>query len=142
MLYQKILSSVFILICTYTDICSKKIYKGILAAYLFLSLAGHMAGCLVAENCSVTGLAIGMIPGVFCLLLSFLTRQGIGYGDSILIMINGLSLGAEVCLHILLTALFWAGIWGMIQWRFFNKDKKTEIPFVPFLLIGLIIQLI
>ena len=139
-MYQTVISAVFLMICTYTDICSKKIYKSVIAAYLLFSLAGHFIAAFGSSSFSAAKMAAGLIPGAVCIAISFLTRQGIGYGDSVLITVCGVSVGGRECLSIVLCAFFWAGIGGLVMWRFFHMDKKKEIPFAPFLLLGFVIQ--
>lgn len=139
-MYQTVISAVCLTICAYTDIRSKKIYKSVITAYLLLSLAGHLIAASGSSSVSVSAAAAGLIPGAVCIAISFLTRQGIGYGDSILITVCGISVGGRVCFNIILCAFFWAGIWGLVMWRFFHMEKKKEIPFVPFILLGFVIQ--
>lgn len=139
-MYQTVISAVFLMICTYADIRSKKIYKSVITVYLLFSLAGHFIAAFGSRSVSVSEMAAGLIPGAVCIAISFLTRQGIGYGDSVLITVCGISVGGRECLSIILCAFFWAGIWGLVMWRFFHMDKKKEIPFVPFLLLGFVIQ--
>ena len=139
-MYQMIISAAVLVICAYTDIRSRKIYKCIAVLYLLLALSGHFVSYWREEEFSVLETAAGLIPGGICLIISFLTKQGIGYGDGILLAVCGISIGATECFAMMLTAFFWAGIWGFIIWRFFQADRKKEIPFVPFLLLGFVIQ--
>ena len=66
------------------------------------------------------------IPGIICLLISFCTRQSVGYGDGIL----------EDLLIICTIAIGFAGLMGLVLLVVFRKSGKYEIPFVPFLFIG------
>lgn len=141
-LYQKILTTGILFICTCTDIHSKKIYKKILGIYLLFSLTGRCAEYLNGQNIDFLELATGVLPGCVCLFLFFLTRQGLGYGDSLLIALCGLAVGKSACWGIIFAAFFLAGIWGIIMWLLFHADRKREIPFVPFLMLGWIVQLL
>lgn len=139
-MYQIILSAVILGICTYTDIRSKRIYKSVMILYLIFSLTEKFAAYLSGKDVLMSELVTGLVPGGVCLLISFLTRQGIGYGDSILIALCGLAIGGMECFSMTLTAFFWAGIWGFVMWRFFHMDRKKEMPFVPFLMLVFLIQ--
>lgn len=141
-LYQKILTTGILIICTCTDIYSKKIYKNVLGLYLLLSLTGRCVEYLSGQNIDIIKLAAGVVPGCVCLLLSFFTRQGIGYGDSLLIVLCGLAVGKNACWGLLFTAFFLAGILGIIMWLLFHVDRKREIPFVPFMMLGWIVQIL
>lgn len=146
-MYQKILSAVMLSICTCTDMHSRKIYKSVLLLYAVLSCMGRTASVILEGEQLFSGmesemqmLLEGMIPGGICVLLSFLTRQALGYGDSFLIAVLGMSLGAQKTVTILSTAFFWAGAGAFLVWRFGHTDRKGEIPFVPFLMTGFVIQ--
>lgn len=140
MIYQYILTILVLGVCSYTDIRFRKVYKSMTAWYLFLAVAGHMVFTLTGSEIVVSELAAGVVPGIISLFLSFLTRQQIGYGDSVLIIICGISLGLKNCTALVFTAFFWCGVWALILWRFCGKNQKEEIAFVPFLLLGTVIQ--
>lgn len=65
--------------------------------------------------------------GVLFLFLSFVTRQGIGYGDSILILLLGASVGIEAELEILLLAFALSGIWAVAL--LFRKKGNVQQEF-------------
>jgi leader peptidase (prepilin peptidase)/N-methyltransferase len=129
-MYQKLLTVVILILCSFTDIRSRRINRRVLAAYGIFIVAGHRAGSWMA----------GMIPGAFCLVVSLLSHQAIGYGDSILILLLGLSVGLSDCLSVLFTAFFSAGITGILLLVLRRKSRKYELPFVPFLLLGMLIS--
>lgn len=135
-MYQYLLTAVIFVICSATDIKSRRVYNSVTAGYLLLALAGHLT-----EGTAFPALwAAGLLPGAFCFLLSWVSRQGFGYGDSMLVAICGVSLGVWTCLWILFYAFFWAGIWALVLFQLPGTNRKKEFPFVPFLLLGLMIQ--
>lgn len=136
MIDQKILTGVIFVICFITDMKGRKIYKGVLAGYLLLSLLGHAAG----GTFSVQEAVLNMVPGAVCLLLSWVSRQALGYGDSLLITVCGIALGAKECIGILITAFFWSGIWAVLLLCLKGSDRNKEFPFMPFLLLGMLQQ--
>ena len=82
-----------------------------------------------------------LLPGAICLLMARATHQGIGYGDAMLILVCGLSVGWRACIELVLSAFFLAGIAAfvlLIKYR----GQKTELPFVPFLLAAWMWKLI
>ncbi|MCD7736222.1 MAG: A24 family peptidase [Lachnospiraceae bacterium] len=135
-MYQYGLTGAVLLVCTYTDIRYRKIYKCLIMGHLVLALILHI---MIRDSSFISVLA-GIIPGLICLLLSALTRQALGYGDAMLILSCGFSLGGESCLAALLTAFFCVGAWAFILICFRHGKGKTEIPFVPFLLAGVVLQ--
>lgn len=134
-MYQYVLSAIILLICSYTDIKYRRVSKGIAAIYFTLAVLGHLAA---GDSPGET--VLGLIPGGFCFLLSWISRQGLGYGDSVLITGCGVSLGFGPCMLVSFTAFFWAGLWAMGLFVFRKADRKKELPFVPFLLLGVVIQ--
>ncbi|MCC8066282.1 MAG: A24 family peptidase [Clostridiales bacterium] len=129
-------TGVILLLCSYTDIRYRKIYRIIIALHLSASLIIHLA---VGKAWMVSAIA-GIIPGLTCLLLSALSHQALGYGDAFLIISCGFSLGMQKCLAVLFTAFFCAGLWALGMICFRQGKRRTEIPFVPFLLSGLLLQ--
>lgn len=150
-LYQYILTVSIFLICSVTDLKWRKIDRRILVAYLVLLSGGWAAqiaaGCQEQEAPKVLSESIpvvmemlaGIIPGIFCLALSFLSRQGLGYGDSALILLCGLSVGFSDCMAVLCTSFFCSGIWALILLGVCRKGRKSEMAFVPFLAVGILV---
>ena len=135
-MYHYLLTTAIFIICSYTDIRYKKVYKIITAVYFILALSGHLIG----KTGTVVTMMTGLIPGAFCLFLSWASRQEFGYGDSTLIAICGVSLGFRPCMTIIFTAFFCSGVWALVLFGLRRADRKSEIPFVPFLLLGTVIQ--
>lgn len=91
-------------------------------------------GTLSGSNLAAVGVGIGMIA------FSLASEGEIGMGDGILLMALGTALSVKELLEILGTGLFCCCIWGIILLILPNQGekagRKTEIPFVPFLLLG------
>lgn len=82
------------------------------------------------------------LPGLICLGLGWLTGEEIGYGDGLMLLCLGCFLSLSQLLSVCLSALTLAGITAVILILVFRKGRKTEIPFVPFLLAGYGISLL
>ncbi len=134
-MYQYLLTGTVLLICSVTDLKSRKVYKAVAGAYILLAFLGRVAG----NNIAPGELAAGLLPGAFCFLISWISRQSLGYGDSALVTGCGLSIGLWPCMTTLFTAFFLSGLWavGLLVLRRAGREK--ELPFVPFLLIGAVI---
>lgn len=153
-MYQKLLTLSVFAICSYTDVRYRRIYGWSLVLYGILAAGGHIVEKIVAVGTD-TGLingnplsgaaelaidlVIGSLPGLFCIVVSWISRQALGYGDSVLIAVSGVSLGVAACLQLLLTAFFFAGVFGLILLVFFRKGRRYDMPFVPFLFLGMIL---
>ena len=79
---------------------------------------------------------IALLPGLFCLFLGYVTRQAVGYGDGILICSLGMIYTWQEVVQICSIAIVFAGLAGLILLVVFQKNRKYEIPFVPFLFLG------
>ncbi len=135
-MYQRILTGAVLLGCAVTDLKCRKIYKAAAAGYLALAVLGQLA----RRTATVAQMAFGLLPGIFCLVVSWLSGQGLGYGDSVLVLGCGLSLGFWPCMETLFFAFFLSGLWAVILLVLRKAGRKKEIPFVPFLLAGALIQ--
>ena len=78
----------------------------------------------------------GTVIGGFFLVISRLTKEAIGYGDSWIILLLGIHLGIWDVLILLLWASVLAGVCSLF-FLWLKKWKRTaSIPFVPFIAIG------
>ena len=89
------------------------------------------------EQTNVDDLA-GIGVGVLSLLVSKVTEEAIGYGDSVAIMILGGYLGFWKVVGVLAAAFFTSGVCSVIL--AFRGRVKT-MPFFPFLTLGYILML-
>lgn len=116
-------------------ICAWRDYK---ERQIPLSLLLIMSGAAVlfAAFCpreSLSAIIEGAFVGAFFFLISKLTKQAIGYGDSWLILILGVHLGASLALQLFLLASFVAGVCSLFLLIKSHWNKRMGIPFVPFL---------
>ena len=84
----------------------------------------------------------GIVMGMFFLLLSKLTEEGIAYADSWLILVLGFYLGFWEVVGIL--TLMWVILIPVSMVQFIRRKgaKKATIPMVPFLTVAYLITLI
>ncbi len=134
-LYQYLLTTGILLAASYTDLRERSIPVRLTVLY-FLSAA---LGYALLRDCGLMFCLGGLLPGSICLLFSVLSRQMLGLGDSLLIMILGLSIGAKACISVLFLAFLGAGIRGFFLLLCAAGERKSEIAFVPFLLAAVLI---
>ena len=89
---------------------------------------------IIQEN----GLEIlgGILIGIVLLLLAKITREKIGYGDGWIFVVTGIYLGFHSNMYLLLLSLFLASLVSICLLVFKKVNKKTELPFVSFVLPG------
>lgn len=78
----------------------------------------------------------GGAVGVIFLLVSYITREKIGYGDGIGILGTGIYLGIGNLLSVLLASFFFLGGYAVICMIRGKLKKETSVPFYPFLWAG------
>lgn len=108
---------------------------------IILVVGGVMAvvSQIILQMYSVEAVFGGFIAGcVFC-GISWITKEALGYGDSFLIMIIGISIGIWNLIYVLFFAFFFASVCSigiLIKDRF---SRKKGVPFVPFLSAGYVV---
>lgn len=127
------------------DRCAWGILLGILAVFDYkkkqvptglLAVGGVLAlGFCIGKGVGWQTLAGGAVGSV-CLLLSKVTGEQIGYGDSIGILEMGIYLGGWNLLQVLLLSFLFLGIRGGICMARGGFKKEVRIPFYPFLWMG------
>ena len=76
--------------------------------------------------------------GILLIALSIISKGEIGMGDGMVLSALGTVLTFSQLLSVLMLGLLCCGISGFFLLAMGKISKKTEIPFVPFLLLGYI----
>lgn len=79
---------------------------------------------------------LDMMPGFILLLLAAVSREKIGYGDGLLILVLGLMEGWKSCLIGVVVALFLVSGCSIFLLILKKVTVKTEVAFTPFLLVA------
>lgn len=125
----RILFAVYLLILTVMDIRTKRLHLGILLSGFPLAVVGRIA----AGNIPAALVIAGGASGALFVIVSRVTEEAFGYGDSILITITGVFLGIWNLLSMLVTAFFLAAVFSGIMLSRKRYTRKSSFPFVPFL---------
>lgn len=130
--YQRLILHVLLCINAYEDVKHRKIeWKSVLsfgAAGIFLQSGTGLEGLKEA--------LFGMVPGVLLLLVAKLSREAVGYGDGFLVTAAGIYAGLQKTFELLLGAVIAAAVYGTLMLVRRKADRKTELPFVPFVLFS------
>lgn len=105
------------------------------AWYMLFGVVGGIL-CCVFERKMLTEKAIGLVAGACFLFISYLTRERMGYGDSIVISILGITLGIWELIEVLSIAFILLGVFA--GYCFVRKKQVKVLPFLPFLAAGYI----
>lgn len=129
---DRILYLVFLTGISVEDIRYRKISFPTLAAGWGLTLVYGLCFREAALPICFLGAGIG---GVF-LGLSSLTKGAFGYGDSMIICMLGVYLGAWKLLFLLTCAFAGLGAFAVILLAKCKWNRKTAFPAIPFLTVG------
>lgn len=125
-------------ISTWLDIKRREVSGKVLICFTIIGIISYVVKCPF----SILSMAGGILIGAFVMGVSKLTKGNIGMGDGLLLCVTGVYLGFYRNLELFLTALCAAAIWGMILIVLKKAGRKTELPFVPFMLMAYIIMLL
>lgn len=124
------ISLFFLALLAAEDIREKRV-----SIYKIILFAGTAIGYLVSSRQFDWGeITVALLPGFALLLLAFLTREGIGYGDGAAVAALGLWTGGYFAMMATAVGITLAGFYGVFC---LIKKKKEFIPFMPFLLVGM-----
>ena len=118
------------------DVRTKKIPLRLIGA---AAACSALAGVLLLRSgtCTAQELATSLMPGALLLLLSFASREAIGYGDGLLLLVTGPLFGWRRMLLCVPVALLLTTAASVVLLALKKANRKTQIPFVPFLAAGM-----
>lgn len=93
---------------------------------------------LVLHTDKIPRLLLCIIPGLFLLACAKITHEAIGYGDGLIMLAIGNIVGLVSSTKILFSALLIAGFYSIGLMAVKKAGKETVVPFVPFLLLGVL----
>ena len=134
------INMIMLAFCSIQDIREKKISLWKLKIYGLFTTAACLWKLFPPDDHSILLVCqslAGLIPGVFLLLLAKITREAVGYGDGLILLFIGLSLGFWECLSILLAGLLGVFLAAVFAVLLFGGKRGMEIPFLPFLFTGM-----
>lgn len=124
----------FALVVSMCDWKRRSISIKLLAAY---SVATMICVLLDTEG-KLTSIGGGIVIGALFFLISQLTKEAIGYGDSWMITLLGAYVGGKDLIRLLFTASFLAAVVSLIWMWKQGWKREGSLPFAPFLTIGLL----
>lgn len=120
---------IYLLVLAVMDFKYRRLPLKFLLSGFIITAAGWFCG----RDISVMLLAAGGCAGILFLLISRVSREAFGYGDSILIMIMGVFIGLWDLLYVLLGAFSMAAVFSSFMLIRHHFNRKSSFPFVPFL---------
>lgn len=127
----------FLAICSVEDIKRKQLKLWVILTFGIVGMIIH----LLTFQTSIMEIAGGILIGLIVMLISILTKESIGMGDALLLMVTGMYLGAKQNILMLFIGIFLSGLFALVLMFTRKKQRKDEMPFVPFLFAGYLFQL-
>lgn len=128
---------VYLIACTWTDIRRRQIWCP--PAWVLLML-GAPVQVLMGRN--LLQWAAGLVPGMILFGLSAVCGQAIGAGDCLVIVASGSILGFAGVSELLFLSFSGAAVWAVLLLVRRRAGRKTQLPFMPFLLAARILMLL
>ena len=125
----------FLGICTAFDCRKKQVPLIVILTGIVLAFLCRITG--VIEDTVWTEILLAILPGVLFLVLAFLTREKVGYGDGWMLIMTGLFLGEQRGLLCLVFSLLLESLVVIVLLAFKKIKREEEIPFAPCLLLGM-----
>lgn len=114
---------------------NRLLFVGILLRLLLLGAEAIWYPDYVKQSLLMS--AAGFVFGLLLLLvLTLITRHGIGYGDVKLFAWLGLCLGMADLYYVLFYSVLFTAVAGIFLLLFKKADKKKKLPFAPFVFMG------
>lgn len=95
-----------------------------------------LLGNLIWNYQGLEELLLGGSIGCVFLLIGYFSKESIGYGDGIGIIILGIFMGSRDVQWILLYAFLLSGIYGILKKILQKASVQDTFPFFPFLLLA------
>ncbi|MCR5677319.1 MAG: prepilin peptidase [Agathobacter sp.] len=83
---------------------------------------------------------VGMLVGLFVIAVAILSNGQIGIGDGIIMVALSFYLELEALLTAILVAGIGVALCALILFLIFHKGRRYQIPFVPFLTLGVLVS--
>lgn len=128
------LELLFLGIGAYFDIKDQELPLSFLAVFAVIGMICNLFWKYQSLENAVIGICIG---GIF-LFAGWLTKEAIGYGDGLGLVILGLMEGWRGMIPIIITAFLLSGIYGLWRVIGYKQSGSDTMPFYPFLLFALI----
>lgn len=128
---------IYLIICTVSDIKTKKISLKFSLVFLFLGLFIY----LFFIKADIKILLYNLLSGISVLLVSLFTKGAIGAGDAVILIIMSFYMPSASTLIILFFSLLIASIVS-VTLIIKKYSRKYELPFAPFITLGYTIFLL
>ena len=122
------------------DIRKKEISLWLLLVMAAVSLGGTAYGLYAGER-TVFEIVTSLLPGIIMLFISWITGQGMGYGDGLLVLAISMAFGFYKVVIGISIAFFITGLLSVFLIVIKKANRRDSFPFIPFILLGMVVSM-
>ena len=111
-------------------------YRSIPIWCIMAGFSGAVIYIACTGNVNIYEIVLDVLPGAVFILIAFCTREKVGYGDGLVVLIMGIVMHADLCIFALTCGLIISAIFSAVMVASRRLGLRAEIPFVPFLTLG------
>ncbi len=130
---------IYLTFCAYTDIRTMTVSLPISIVFSTFGCIFQFASCI--PEISFTLFLISISIGIFLVFLSIISNNTIGSGDGLMLITTGTFLSVTDNISTLFYGLLLSSFYSLYK-LIKTRQKKTLIPFAPFLLLGYLIVIL
>lgn len=130
---MKILFLIFMGIEAIIDLRKKEIY---MFPVVIAGVIGIFVNVFVLKT-DIKALLMGFLIGIIVAVISIISKGGIGMGDALILGVCGIYYGFDETFRIYFIALVMAALIGLILLIKNPQNRKRQIPFIPFIFLGM-----
>lgn len=118
--------------------CREKQVPGVL---LFIGVVVAVISLLIVviDGQQVWYRILGLLPGLFLLLVAFVTKKA-GYADGIVLAVTGMVLGYQKTMILFCISLLLISVISVLLLFLHKVNGRTRLPYLPFLTVTYVIQ--
>ena len=131
----KVITIILLIVGSFSDIRTKRISILFPCVQFFVSVIYSLYG-LSKGTMHYEELLLSFVPGILLLIISFISRQGVGIGDGLMVLAIGPVLGMADMLLATLIGFTLSSIVGGILLIMRRVNGKSTMAFIPFLTAG------
>lgn len=133
----QLITVIILIILSVEDICYKKVNIWV---PLFGIIVVTFTQIMILEF-DIGDILQSIIPGVVLIASAYATKEAIGIADGIVMCLTGLTFDIVTSVLMIFISFGMAAVFCLMGIVFKRVGRKTEIPFLPFILSGYIMTI-
>lgn len=126
---NSMLAIIFLVICAVYDLKTKTIPVWLL---ILFALSGFIPTIRNLEE----PFWLAFLPGAVLLAIGYCTKESIGFGDGVIVLILGLFTGYRLCLSSVIAGFVLTAVFSAALLICKKANRKSRVPYIPFLTAG------